>query len=203
MSRPATASSRANRRTALVMTGIVVAMAGMSYAAVPLYSLFCQVTGYGGTTQRVAAPSSQAVGTRMITVRFDASIAGRDLPWTFEPEQRQVTVRVGEPHLAFYRARNNSNQPVIGTATYNVTPHKAGPYFDKVACFCFNEQHLAAGETADLGVSFYVDPRIAEDPNLEDVDTITLSYTFFRAKDDPARPRTVGSNTSTPAPAVN
>jgi cytochrome c oxidase assembly protein subunit 11 len=198
---PAT-TARRNRRTATVIAAVVVGMVGLSFASVPLYRLFCQVTGYGGTTQRADAPT-EAAGTRMLTVRFDASIGGRDLPWTFEPEVREMKVRVGEQHLAFYRAHNKSSQPVIGTATFNVTPHKAGVYFDKVACFCFTEQRLDPGESAELGVSFYVDPKMADDPNLADVNTITLSYTFFRAQHDAARPSTVGLNSRTPVPAVN
>jgi len=192
--------SSANRRTAIAISAIVVGMAGLSFASVPLYRLFCEVTGYGGTTQRASAPA--AIGARVVTIRFDASVAGRDLPWTFEPVQREVQARVGEEKLAFYRARNNADQPITGTATFNVTPHKAGPYFEKVACFCFNEQKLGPGESTELGVSFFVDPKIVDDPNLRDVDTITLSYTFFRAVSDPARPRTVGFDTRLPAPAV-
>lgn len=199
----ATPAQRANRRTAIAVGAVVIGMAGLSFASVPLYRIFCQMTGYGGTTQRAAEPTA-APGTRVITVRFDASIGGKDLPWTFTPEMREVQVRVGEEKLAFYRAHNNSTETVTGTATFNVTPFKAGPYFEKVACFCFNEQVLGPGESAELGVSFFVDPKIVDDPNLSEVDTITLSYMFFRAKADPARatPK-IGLDSSSPARAVN
>mgnify|MGYP003958268797 FL=1 len=152
-------------------------MVGMAFAAVPLYSLFCQVTGYGGTSQvAVAAPG--AVEGRMITVQFDASIAS-GMPWKFKPVQREITVRIGEEHLAFYSAHNPLKRKVMGTATYNVTPHKAGPYFSKIDCFCFTEQVLEPGQTVEMPVSFFVDPDILNDPGLDDVRTITLSYTFF------------------------
>jgi cytochrome c oxidase assembly protein subunit 11 len=179
-------TQRANRRVALVMVGVTIAMAGMAYAAVPLYRLFCQVTGYGGTTQRAEAAPPQ-VGERVITVRFNAEIGSADLPWKFEPEEREAVVHVGEQRLTFYRATNMSNEPVVGVASFNVTPFKAGPYFEKVACFCFDEQTLDPRESVEMGVSFFVDPAIDKDPNLRDVKTITLSYTFFRAKDEKER----------------
>ena len=175
-----------NLRLALGLGGVVFAMVGLAFASVPLYQLFCQVTGYGGTTQVAetapVVPEGQAAA-RVFKVRFNADVNG-DMPWNFRPEQREVTLRVGESGLAFYRAENLSARPVTGTATFNVTPLKAGPYFNKVQCFCFTEQRLAPGEIAQLGVSFFVDPAILEDPNLDEVRTITLSYTFFRAADD-------------------
>jgi cytochrome c oxidase assembly protein subunit 11 len=158
-------------------------MVGLAFAAVPLYRLFCQVTGFGGTTQ-VAETAPAVAGERVIKVRFNADVQ-RDLPWRFQPEQREVSLRVGEPGLAFYRAENLSERAVTGAATFNVTPLKAGQYFTKVQCFCFDEQKLAPGETARLGVSFFVDPAILADRNLDEVTTITLSYTFFRSLDDP------------------
>ena len=186
----------ANRRTALMLGGAAAAMAGASFAAVPLYRIFCQVTGYGGTTQRAdAAP--EATAGRVITVRFDASVAGNGLAWNFAPVERQVRVRVGEERLAFFRATNLGREATTGTATFNVTPHKAGPYFSKIACFCFSEQTLGAGQTIDMPVSFFIDPAIVDDPNLADVDTITLSYTFFRARTNPVAER------SAAAPAVS
>lgn len=178
--------SRANRRVAFAMAGIVAGMAGLAFASVPLYRLFCQVTGYGGTTQR-AEQAPVEIGTRVVAVRFNATVASGDLGWEFKPLQAEVAARVGEEHLAFYRATNNGAVPTVGVATFNVTPHKAGIYFQKIACFCFSEQELQPGESIDMPVSFYVDPAIDKDPNLKDVTTITLSYTFFRAKDDPAR----------------
>jgi cytochrome c oxidase assembly protein subunit 11 len=176
-----------NRRTVLSLVMIGIGMGCMAYASVPLYRLFCQVTGFGGTTQRVAAapaPSADPATDRIITVRFDATVG--DVPWEFEPAQRAVAAHIGETELIAYRARNNSRQSVTGTATFNVTPSKAGQYFDKIQCFCFTEQTLQPGESAELPVSFFIDPAILKDRNLDDVDTITLSYTFFRAKNQPA-----------------
>jgi len=166
-----------NAATGLVLAGVALGMIGLAFAAVPLYSLFCQVTGYGGTSQ-VAVQAPGVKGERVITVQFDAGVA-KGMPWHFKPEQREVKVRLGEEALAFYRATNPLKRTVMGTATYNVTPHKAGPYFNKIECFCFTEQVLEPGASADMPVSFFVDPDIVNDPNLDDVMTITLSYTFF------------------------
>jgi cytochrome c oxidase assembly protein subunit 11 len=171
---------RRNRIIVGSLVGVVVGMVGMAYAAVPLYSLFCQVTGYGGTTQRAEADGAE-VGSRTVTVRFNAD-TNHDMPWDFAPEQVSMRMHVGEERLAFFSAHNLSSKPVVGTATFNVTPFKAGPYFVKVECFCFTEQRLEPGQQVDMPVSFFVDPAISEDPNLDDVDTITLSYTFFRAE---------------------
>ena len=170
-------ASKANLRVVIILVSMVVAMAGASYAAVPLYRLFCQVTGYGGTTQ-VAESAPLEAGERQITVRFNADI-DPNLPWAFQPVQREMTLHVGESGLAFYRAENRSARLTAGTATFNVTPLKAGQYFNKVDCFCFTEQRLGPNASMDMPVSFFVDPAIVEDPNLRDVKTITLSYTFF------------------------
>lgn len=170
-------TGRANRRLAIALFAVPVAMVGAAYASVPLYELFCRVTGFGGTTQ-VAEAAPEKVGERVITVRFNSDVAP-DLPWAFQPVERAMTLKVGESGLAFFRAENLSDRPTVGTATFNVTPLKAGPYFNKVQCFCFTEQRLAAGDTVDMPVSFFVDPAIEEDPNLREVHTITLSYTFF------------------------
>jgi cytochrome c oxidase assembly protein subunit 11 len=173
--------------TVVLASGLIAGMLGLTAAAVPLYRLFCQVTGYGGTTQRAealpAAPLEQT-----IHVRFNADV-DPGLPWSFRPAQREVEVRLGEQGLAYFRARNDSDRAIVGQAVYNVTPYKAGPYFDKIACFCFDEQVLQPGEEADMPVSFFVDPAIASDPNTRDVTTITLSYTFFMVEDaDPDQP---------------
>lgn len=153
------------------------ASGALAVFAVPLYQLFCQVTGYGGTTQR-AEGEARTVLDRRISVRFDSTVdAG--LPWRFEPMQATQRVRVGETALAFYRATNRSDRAVTGQAIYNVTPHKAGPYFRKVECFCFTEQTLAPGESVRMPVTFFIDPAVAEDDNLDGVHEITLSYTFF------------------------
>ena len=176
--------ARGRQVVALSLAVVVVAMVGASYAAVPLYDLFCRVTGYGGTTA-VGDAAPGIVGERVITVRFNADTQSA-LAWRFRPSQRDMTVRVGEFALAFYSAENLSDEPLVGTATYNVTPQKVGTYFVKGDCFCFTEQYLRAGETADLPVSFYVDPAIDDDPNMDDIKTITLSYMFFDAGEEAA-----------------
>ena len=163
--------------TGLSLAALVVGMVGLSYAAVPLYDLFCRATGYGGTTM-VATEVPIQIGEREMTVRFNANV-NRGLPWRFRPVQGSVTVRVGEPTLAFYRVENTSEQTIVGTATYNVTPLKAGEYFSKIDCFCFTEQVLQPGEVAELPVSFFVDSSIADDPKMDRINTLTLSYTFF------------------------
>ena len=196
-----------NRGTAIALAGVVAGMVGMAYAAVPLYQLFCQVTGYGGTTQTAVTAPGPA-GDRVMIVRFNADTAS-GMPWKFRPLQREVKVRIGEETLAFYEARNDSGGRISGTATFNVTPHKAGPYFDKIDCFCFEHQVLASGERAEMPVSFFIDPAILDDPNLDDVNTITLSYTFFEADLDEEggdvplpQPRQTSSLTE-PTDAVN
>ena len=157
-------------------------MVGMSFAAVPLYRIFCQVTGYGGTTQTAEKPSDTVLD-RMITVRFDANV-DRDLPWKFEPVTRTMKVKIGENALAFYRATNLSDKPVKGTAGFNVTPDTAGVHFRKIECFCFQEQELAAGESVEMPVSFYVDPTIVKDDDAAHLNMITLSYRFYRMDDE-------------------
>ena len=165
--------------TALLCGGLVVGMVGMAFAAVPLYRIFCQVTGYGGTTQRSAHSPAQAID-RTMTVRFDANVGG-GLDWEFRPEVASVDVQVGAPKQISFFAKNNSTHTISASATFNVTPDIAGAYFDKIACFCFDKQTLKPGESAELPVLFYVDPTIAGDQTLDRVDTITLSYTFFAA----------------------
>ena len=154
-------------------------MTGLAFAAVPLYDAFCKVTGYGGTTQEAAAAPTQMLDQR-IEVRFDANIAP-DLPVEFAPKQTRETLRIGETGLAFYRIRNTSNEPVVARATYNVTPHVAGQYFAKLECFCFQDRVIAPGAEAELPVVFFVDPEIVSDPDTREIDTLTLSYTFFRS----------------------
>ena len=181
---PDIAATKRNNRIVFACLGIVLGMGAMSYAAVPLYEVFCRVTGYGGTTQRADAAPTE-ISDRVMKIRFDATTSN-GLPWTFSPDQKDLTVKVGESSLAFYTAVNNSDHPVTGTATFNVTPLKAGLYFSKVDCFCFEEQTLAPGEKAIMPVSFFVDPEINEDKNLDEIETITLSYTFFRKQDKTA-----------------
>ncbi len=166
-----------NGGIAVICVGVVAAMVGLSYAAVPLYQLFCQVTGYGGTTKRAdAAPHETSAKT--IKVRFDSNVAP-GLPWRFEPVEREIEVKLGEQRLTYYRATNLAKTPITGMATYNVTPAQAGYYFNKISCFCFNEQKLEAGQTVDMPVLFFVDPEMAKDKDTENVRTVTLSYTFF------------------------
>ena len=173
---------RQKAATAALLAGIVFAMIGASFAAVPLYRIFCSATGYGGTTQRAAAPQGD-IAAALVTVRFDATTSP-DLDWEFVPEETAVEVHPGETKVATYRAVNRSREALTGTATYNVTPYKAGVYFNKVQCFCFTKQHLKPGESAELSVAFFVDPDILSDPSTSDVKTITLSYSMFRAKDE-------------------
>lgn len=175
-------AAKRNARVALLLGGLVFGMVGLSFAAVPLYDLFCRVTGYGGTT-RIAETVPDEANERTIRVRFNADVNQR-LPWSFKPDTREIEVQIGEPNLVFYSARNQASRPTVGTAIFNVTPFKAGPYFHKVQCFCFEEQKLEPGEEIEMGVSFYIDPAILEDPEIDDMHTITLSYTFFRDLDD-------------------
>lgn len=177
-----------NGQVALLLTGLVAGMVGLSFAAVPLYRAFCQVTGFGGTTQIATAAPVQATD-RDMTIRFNADVDPA-LPWRFSPDLRSVEVKVGEQKLAFFKARNLSDKPITGTATFNVVPLKAGAYFSKVACFCFTEQRLEPGEEVEMPVSFFVDPEISSDPNLDEVQTITLSYTFFRSDEEESQPQT-------------
>jgi cytochrome c oxidase assembly protein subunit 11 len=163
---------------ALSLAGLVAAMVGLSFAAVPLYRLFCQATGYAGTPQRADKGADQVLD-RTITVRFDGNVDPA-LPWRFAPEQRTMEVKIGETALAFFKATNRTQAPVTGTAVFNVSPEQAGLYFTKIECFCFTEQTLAAGASIDMPVTFFVDPKIVEDDNTKNIGEITLSYTFYR-----------------------
>ena len=169
--------AQCNRRTAVAACLVIAAMLGLTAASVPLYDLFCRVTGFGGTP-RLEAQGPAATSERMVTVLFNAD-TGADLPWRFRPLQRSLTVPVGEETLAFYEAVNRGDWPVVGRAVYNVTPFKVGGYFAKVHCFCFEEQTLQPGERVEMPVSFYVDPAMLDDPDTGEVRQITLSYTFF------------------------
>jgi cytochrome c oxidase assembly protein subunit 11 len=165
--------------TVIACLVFVGGMVGMTYAAVPLYRIFCQVTGYQGTPRRAdAAPA--ATSNRTITVRFDANI-GNGLGWSFRPIERKVTIKAGEVATVAFRAENRTKVETTGTASFNVQPDGAGAYFNKIACFCFTSQTLEPGQTVDMPVTFFVDPAIVKDPDLENLETITLSYTFFPA----------------------
>ena len=177
-----------NRKPMLTCVTVVAGMAGLSAAAVPLYYLFTSVTGFAGTV-RTAAKSNGTVLDRAMRIRFDAS-TNSALPWQFKAVQHEISVKVGETATAFYRAHNADDKPAAGWATFNVTPYKAGKYFNKIECFCFTEQRLDPGESIDMPVRFFIDPEIDNDPNLAEVKTITPSYTFFRVKQDEAEKKT-------------
>ena len=167
---------------------VVVAMVGASYAAVPLYYMFCAATGYGGTPSRAAAAPG-AVSDRVVTVRFDTNV-DPNLPWAFVPEQRAVKVRIGEDKLVFFRAENHADHAVVGHASFNVQPEQAARYFNKIQCFCFTEQRLEPGESVDMPVSFFVSPAILKDRTGDSVSEITLSYTFYPATNQKAGAKT-------------
>ncbi|MBI4183430.1 MAG: cytochrome c oxidase assembly protein [Proteobacteria bacterium] len=176
---------RLRRRNRVVLAGllaVVGGMVGLAFASVPLYDLFCRATGFGGAT-RVAASVPAQAGEKIVAVRFNADVNPR-LSWSFRPLQKEVRLRVGETALVYYEAVNHADAAVTGISTFNVTPLKAGRYFNKIQCFCFTEQTLKPGERVEMPVSFFVDPAIAADPDTGDVSTITLSYTFFRSLDD-------------------
>lgn len=172
--------SERNKRSALLAGAIVLGMLALGYASVPLYQIFCQVTGYGGTTQKAEAETAGQVQVtdRPIAIRFDSNIAP-SLPWSFKPEHKVDRILVGERDMAIYLAENLSDKPVTGRAVFNVTPQQAGQYFVKIECFCFTEQTLQPGEKVRMPVLFYVDPAILKDPDAMDVEEITLSYTFY------------------------
>lgn len=174
---PSSSKDRANRLVAAACAAFFATMLGVAYAAVPLYELFCQVTGYGGTTQRVSQ-ASDVILDEEITVRFDSNVSG-GLPWDFQPAQRSMTLPIGETGQAAYRATNFFDRPTSGRASFNVTPEAAGAYFNKLECFCFTDTELKPGETLAMPVVFFVDPDIVNAPELKGVRTITLSYTFF------------------------
>lgn len=184
MSDTAHAANRNRRLLAVVTIGVAGLMLGLSFAAVPLYRMFCAMTGYGGTTQRVVAAPA-APGERTLTVRFDSNVAG-GLQWRFEPETKHVALRTGETKTVFYRVTNLTDRAISATAAYNVTPDQAGGYFDKLSCFCFSEQTLGPRETAEWPVVFFLDPALEKDEAMKQVDQLTLSYTFFESK-KPAR----------------
>ena len=172
----AAAVEQRNGRTALIMAGIVAAMLGLAFASVPLYRLFCEATGLGGTTRRAAEAPGAVAG--QVAVRFDAN-THPGLPWKFEPVQRVVRVAPGARTQILYRAENLSDRPVTGQAVFNVSPDQAGKYFNKIACFCFTEQTLGPRQKVDMPVVFFVDPKMMDDTDANTVSEITLSYTFY------------------------
>jgi cytochrome c oxidase assembly protein subunit 11 len=170
------AVAQKNSRTALLMALIVAAMVGLAFASVPLYRMFCEFTGFGGTPQRASRAPGAVAGE--VGVRFDANVHP-GLPWRFEPEQQTVRINPGAQTRIFYKAQNLSARAWTGQAVFNVSPDQVGKYFKKIQCFCFTEQTLKAGQTVDMPVVFFVDPKIKQDPDTRDVDEITLSYTFY------------------------
>lgn len=172
---------RKNALIAVWCVSIVIGMVGLSYAAVPLYQMFCQVTGYGGTTRASVNSDGVPILDRDITIHFDANIS-KDLNWDFKPIQREVTIKLGEQKQIAYLAKNNTNETLTGTATYNVTPQSAGAYFNKIQCFCFTETTLKPGESLEMPVLFFVDPEMIDEVETKDIHTITLSYTFFKTE---------------------
>ena len=180
LARPVVSLDRRNRRVALMAALFGLAMLGLGYAAVPLYRLFCQVTGFGGTTQRASVEQVAALKTvagKTISIRFDGNVAS-GMPWKFRPDTVTDTIEIGARDMTTFYARNLSGRAVTGTATFNVTPEQAGKYFNKIQCFCFTEQTLAAGQEVHMPVIYFVDPAILTDPNAKDIEQITLSYTF-------------------------
>lgn len=191
-------SASANRRIAIAAVVGSAAMLGLTYASVPLYSLFCKVTGYNGTPRRAAAVDKPAATDQTIAIRFDTNTAS-SLDWNFQPVQPTVRVRLGDQTMAHFRATNRSDRTLTGSAVFNVTPAAAGAYFNKVQCFCFTSQTLKAGETVDMPVVFYVDPGIAKDPDSRSIGEITLSYTFYPAD----TPKTAAQTQAAGASATN
>ncbi|NWK97324.1 cytochrome c oxidase assembly protein [Sphingobium lactosutens] len=170
---------RRNRRTMVAMAGVGLAMLGLGFASVPLYRIFCERTGFGGTTQRAEASTNVQVATgHSMSIRFDSNVQP-GMPWKFYPEHPTDTVTVGAKDMAIFIAKNMSDKPVTGTASFNVTPTQAGAYFTKIQCFCFTEQTLQPGEEVRMPVLYYVDPKILTDPDNKDTQQITLSYTFY------------------------
>jgi cytochrome c oxidase assembly protein subunit 11 len=168
---------KAIRRTALICGAVFFCMVGAAFAAVPLYRIFCQQTGYDGASRRAKVGPGKVL-SQVVTVRFDANVRG--MPWDFGPDQVSQTLKIGDTGLAFFHVANNSDQPITGHAVYNVTPLRAGLYFEKLECFCFTDQTLKPGQKADFPVVYFVDPRFASDPDTKNAPQITLSYTFFR-----------------------
>ncbi|HKP77736.1 MAG TPA: cytochrome c oxidase assembly protein [Phenylobacterium sp.] len=183
-----------NAKVAAICAFTFFAMTGAAFAAVPIYRMFCQVTGFDGATRRAAAGSDQVLG-KTLTIRFDANVRG--LPWTFTAEQTSQEAKIGETKIAFFKVTNNSDKPVTGRALFNVVPEQAGPYFNKLQCFCFSDQTIAAGATVDMPVLYYVDPKYADDIDTKGKAEVTLSYTFYpttakQAQAAPADPKKGG-----------
>jgi cytochrome c oxidase assembly protein subunit 11 len=184
MNEPMSRNSKRLRRDVMIAAGcgvFVAAMVGAAYAAVPLYNMFCRATGFGGTTQVSSSAPAHELG-RTLTIRFDTNVAA-GLPWKFVPEQNSIRLRIGEVATVHYKVINEAARTITAQASYNVTPTTVGAYFDKINCFCFTEQTMKPGETREMTVVFYVDPKIVDDRDQDPLNTITLSYTFYRLPD--------------------
>jgi len=183
----------ANKKTMYKLVGVGLAMLGLGFASDPLYDTFCRVTGYGGTTQQAEENFSDIID-RTVTVKFDSNVAS-GLPWQFKPDQRQMDIKLGQSGLAYYTVKNESTVPIVGVASFNVTPIKAAPYFVKTDCFCFEEQTIQPGQELPLPVLFFVDAQLDEEKRLDDVREITLSYTFFESDEEAQKAaQSAGSN---------
>lgn len=180
-----------NVKVAVICASVFFGMIGAAFASVPIYRAFCQITGFDGATRRAEAPSDTVLD-RKLTVRFDANV--RDLPIAFSAQQTSQEVKIGETKLAFFRVTNNSDKPIMARALYNVVPEQAGPYFQKLQCFCFEDQMIAAGATVDMPVLYYIDPRYAADVDTKGKPEVTLSYTFFPSTN--AQPKQADAATS-------
>lgn len=192
-----TPQAKRNAKVGMICALGFVAMIGAAYASVPLYKAFCQITGFDGTVRK-AEVAPDKVLDRKLTIRFDANV--RDLPWKFTAEQTSQDIRIGETGLAFFKVTNNGDQPITGRAIYNVVPESAGAYFQKLECFCFSDQTIAAGETIEFPVVYFVDPKFAEDAETKGKGEVTLSYTFFRSvESEPAQKHAAASTTNRPS----
>jgi cytochrome c oxidase assembly protein subunit 11 len=175
--------ARKNKKFLFSLLLLFSGMVMLTFASVPLYQIFCKVTGYGGTTQTAILPST-VVLDREINIRFNSDV-DPNLPWAFKPQQLELKLHIGETGVAYYKVQNLTNEPLVGIATYNVTPLKAGKYFNKIECFCFTDQYIAPGETKNMPVTFFISPDLDRDRHMKEIETITLSYTFFSSKADP------------------
>jgi cytochrome c oxidase assembly protein subunit 11 len=200
------AKSRRNLNTVMILVGVFAFMVGLTFAAVPLYRIFCERTGFDGTPIRVDAAGQRGKAIdRVVTVTFTGDV-NQGMPWAFYPKQNKIEARVGETYLAFFEARNLSDEPITGTATFNVSPEPWGPYFVKIQCFCFTEQTLQPGQSIEMPVTFYLDPALDQDKDLKRMSDVTLSYTFWKAADQPSAqdaPAKVGAAEPASKPAVN
>ena len=194
--RPISPQQRRNRAVAGAVVATFVAMVGASYAAVPIYKAFCQATGFDGTTKRAEAAPTEVLG-KTLRIRFDANV--RDLPWDFQALQTNQTIKIGETKVAIFRVTNHSDKPMTGRAVFNVVPERAGPYFEKLSCFCFTDQTIQAGQTVEMPVLYFVNPKYADDYETRGTGELTLSYTFYPAVD--AKPSAVTAKASAAKPA--